>query len=105
MGQDPDIAADTGIKSDEIIDEPGSMRLNTDSVDPKTNEPLTRWWEAHHRLKEMIEIIAYVPFEQIGIEFLNRTDRIVLTKQGRSPREFLNDAYAKIDTVFHRSPP
>jgi hypothetical protein len=33
------------------------------------------------RIKEMIEILAYVPFNQIVIEFLNRKDTIVLTRQ------------------------
>jgi hypothetical protein len=34
-------------------------------------KPNTRWEEAHQHLKEMIEVLAYVPFNQIVIEFLN----------------------------------
>lgn len=63
-----------------IIDDSGSMQCNTDSNDPATNKPMTRWREAHMRLREMVEILAYVPFEQIGIEFLNRKDRLTFKK-------------------------
>ena len=65
---------------------------------------MSRWVEAQERLKEMIEIVAYVPFEQIGIEFLNRKDRISLTRQGRTPQQFLDAAYREIDAVFARDP-
>ena len=137
MLQDDDIANETGLDSDDMIDElgrllakyecpigllnklmclseyqslefiiddSGSMTLQTDSVDPKTKRMMTRWAEAQMRLKEMIEVIAYVPFEQIGIEFLNRTDRITLKRQGRTPQVFLNDANAQIDASFRRGP-
>jgi hypothetical protein len=52
----------------------------------------------------MIEIVAYVPFQQIGIEFLNRKDRIALQRNGRDPKTFLADANAQIDAVFRRPP-
>jgi len=86
-----------------IIDDSGSMTLQTDSNGPD-GRPQTRWREAHTRLKEMIEVLAYVPFNQVGIEFLNRPDRISLTRQGRDPRSFLADAYRQIDAVFSRGP-
>lgn len=87
-----------------IMDDSGSMTLNTDSNDPNTGRPMTRWQEAHKRLKEMIEIIAYVPFHQIGIEFLNRKQRITLTRNGRTPDVFMADAYNEIDAVFQWGP-
>ena len=87
-----------------IVDDSGSMRLNTDTVDPKTRKPISRWIEAQRRLKEMIEVIAYVPFEQIGIEFLNRKDRISLKREGRTPEQFLVSANQQIDSVFSRKP-
>ena len=87
-----------------IMDDSGSMQLRTDSNDPVTKVPLTRWQEAHQRLKEMIEVVAYVPFQQVGIEFLNRKDRITLRRQGRTPEEVLADATAQIDAVFARGP-
>lgn len=87
-----------------IVDDSGSMTINTDSVDPVTKQPLTRWAEAQKRLKEMVEIVAYVPFDQIGIEFLNRKDRLTLKREGRTPTAFIQDAYAKIDRVFSKGP-
>jgi hypothetical protein len=52
----------------------------------------------------MVEILAYVPFSQIGIEFLNRKDRITLTRKGQAPKAFLQGAYQKIDAVFAKGP-
>jgi hypothetical protein len=66
------------------------MMCQSDAIDPITKQPYTRWSEAHHRLKEMVEILAYVPFQQIGIEFLNRKDRISLTRNGMNPTTFLS---------------
>merc|ERR1712176_1362759 len=80
-----------------IIDDSGSMQMSSDTVNPLTRRNNTRWEEAHQRLKEMIEILAYVPFNQIGIEFLNRKDRVTLKRNGRSPRDFLADSYRLID--------
>jgi hypothetical protein len=87
-----------------IIDDSGSMQCLSDTVDPVTRQPNTRWQEAHNRLKEMIEILAYVPFQQIGIEFLNRKDRITLARKGRAPKTFLTEAYRQVDAVFARPP-
>jgi hypothetical protein len=66
-----------------------SMMCHSDTVDPVTKLPQSRWSEAKLRLKEMIEILAHVPFQQIGIEFLNRKDRIGLTRNGMTPTTFL----------------
>ncbi len=137
MLQDEDIAKETGMQADELIDElgkllakyeipigltnklmslsefqslefiiddSGSMSLQTDSFDPRTKRPLTRWQEAQLRLKEMIEVLAYIPFEQVGIEFLNRKDRITLKRESRTPQVFLQDAYQQIDAIFGRGP-
>jgi hypothetical protein len=87
-----------------IIDDSGSMMCQSDTIDPVTRKANTRWGEAHQRLKEMIEILAYVPFQQVGIEFLNRKDRISLKRNGMTPTVFLADAYKKIDACFARLP-
>jgi hypothetical protein len=87
-----------------IIDDSGSMTLVSDTVNPATGRPNTRWQEAQERLKEMIEVLAYVPFNQIDIIFLNRHDQVTLTRNGRDPRTFLADAYRQIDQVFARGP-
>ena len=87
-----------------IIDDSGSMQCATDAKDPVTHMPMNRWREAQLRLKELIEILAYVPFNQIVIEFLNRRDQITLSRQGRDPTVFVRDAHGKIDAVFARGP-
>lgn len=86
-----------------IIDDSGSMTLESDTKGPDGRFQ-TRWLDAKTRLKEMVEIVAYVPFTQISIGFLNRTDRLTLTRNGREPRTFLADAYRQIDQVFGRGP-
>lgn len=87
-----------------MIDDSGSMNLETDSIDKRTNRYYTRWQEANVRLKEMIEILAYVPFTQVEIVFLNRPDRVVLVRNGKNPQTFLQEANAKIDQLFQRGP-
>jgi len=87
-----------------IVDDSGSMQMTSDTINPVTRQPNTRWQEAHQRLKEMIEILAYVPFQQIGIEFLNRKDRVSLQRNGMAPRQFLAAANNQIDAVFNLSP-
>lgn len=87
-----------------IIDDSGSMQMNSDTINPTTRRANTRWEEAHQRLKEMVEILAYVPFNQIGIEFLNRKDRVTLKRNGQSPQDFLQGAVQQIDAQFARGP-
>merc|ERR1719281_433245 len=87
-----------------IIDDSGSMQMQSDTINPITRKPNTRWQEAHQRLKEMLEILAYVPFNQIGIEFLNRKDRITLKRNGMSPENFLQAASQQVDAQFSRGP-
>jgi len=87
-----------------IIDDSGSMGCHSDTFDPLTGKVQTRWQEARKRLKEMIEILAYLPISSIGIEFLNRSNRIVLTSKRINPNVFLSDAYSQIDAVFAQPP-
>jgi len=82
-----------------LIDDSGSMSLETDCLNAN-GKIQTRWREAQMRLKEMVEIIAYVPFQKIDICFLNRRDRKTLTRNGRDPKSFLVDAYRQIDQLF-----
>lgn len=87
-----------------IVDDSGSMNLTSDTINPYTHQMNTRWEEAHQRLKEMFEILAHVPFKQVGIEFLNRPDRIQLSRQGMTPQQFMHGAYQQIDRAFARPP-
>lgn len=88
-----------------IVDDSGSMQCTSDTLHPITKQPQTRWQEAQHRLKEMMEILAYVPFNQIQVEFLNRPTKVVLTRQGRDPVTFLAEANRQIDQAFSASGP
>lgn len=87
-----------------IIDDSGSMNMESDTINKATGRPNTRWEEAQARLKEMVEILAYVPFEKADIGFLNRKSRVVLERNGRDPHTFLSDAILQIDTVFSARP-
>jgi len=86
-----------------MIDDSGSMTLNSDTLD-KFKRPQTRWQEAQSRLKEMIEILAHVPFNQIVICFLNRPERLNMSRNERSPQQLIQDAYKQIDLVFATDP-
>jgi hypothetical protein len=87
-----------------IIDDLGSMQCATDSIDPLTCQPMSCWKEASLCLKDMIEILAYLPFNSIFVEFLNCRDQIVLTRQGRVSADFIQDTYSKINAVFAWGP-
>jgi len=86
-----------------MIDDSGSMTLNSDTLD-KFKRPQTRWQEAQSRLKEMIEILAHVPFNQIVICFLNRKERLTISRNQRSPPQLMQDAYQQVDLVFGKGP-
>jgi hypothetical protein len=87
-----------------MVDDSGSMSMVSDTVNPTTRMQQTRWCEAQNRLKEMIEILAYVPFQEIQVCFLNRRDRLSMKRNGRPPHVFLADAYRQIDGVFSKGP-
>jgi len=126
--QEPDISIEAGMSPDTMVDELGDilikyevpiglmnklMGLNEfhvleflidDSGSMNIGRPISRWQEAQSRLKEMIEVLAYVPFNQVEIIFLNRSDRVSLQRQGRHPKSFMDDAYRQIDAAFVRPP-
>jgi len=52
----------------------------------------------------MIEILAYVPFNQISIVFLNRPATVTLSRNARDPKSFLAAANDQIDGLFATSP-
>jgi hypothetical protein len=87
-----------------MIDDSGSMTLNSDTVDPMTRRPQTRWQEAKTRLIDLLEILAHVPFNQIVVVFLNRSDVISLQRGGRDPKSFYDDAVRQVEGVFARLP-
>lgn len=86
-----------------IVDDSGSMSLTTDALDANGRSQ-TRWQEAEGRLVEMLEILAYVPFNTIAVIFLNRPDVIVLQRNGRAPEAFLSAATVDVRKVFKIGP-
>jgi hypothetical protein len=86
-----------------IIDDSGSMGSISDTKD-SFGRLQSRWEEAHNRLKEMIEILAYVPTPRIVICFLNRHDVITLRHQGEDPKLFIENSYRLIDSAFRNNP-
>lgn len=86
-----------------IIDDSGSMSLTTDALD-KNKRLQTRWQEAQGRLKEMMEILAHVPFQKVEIVFLNRPNKIVITRDHRDPKTLMQEMYRQIDSVFAQGP-
>eukprot|EP00957_Ditylum_brightwellii_P046698 3543846-Ditylum_brightwellii.AAC.1 len=115
--QEPDISFEAGMSPDTMVDALGDLLnkyevpiglmnklicfsefqvlefLIDDSGSMNVGQPISRWQEAQSRLKEMIEVLAYVPFNQIEIIFLNRSDRVSLQRQGRDPKSLMADAY------------
>jgi len=83
-----------------IVDDSGSMTLKTDAV----GKSMSRWDEARARLKEMIEILAHVPFNAIAVVFLNRRTHVLLRREGRDPQTFFRDACMKVDQLFAKGP-
>jgi hypothetical protein len=87
-----------------MVDDSGSMSQLSDTVDARTRAAQTRWQEAHSRLKAMIEILAHVPFTSIHIIFLNRSDHVMIVRNGRDPQTLLREVYPQIDHAFARPP-
>ena len=86
-----------------IVDDSGSMGTLSDTKD-SCGIPQTRWDEARNRLKEMLEILAYVPTPKIVINFLNRRDTVVLEHKGETPERFIETANNQIDSAFRNHP-
>ena len=86
-----------------IVDDSGSMSMQSDTKD-QHGRYQTRWEEVRMRLKEMVEILAYVPSPPLHIHFLNRRDPIKVQRSGETPEIFMNNVYGQIDRAFMRGP-
>jgi hypothetical protein len=84
-----------------LVDDSGSM--NTDLKKP-VGSARTRWEEAKQRLETLIEILAYVPIPLIEIRFLNRPDKILLTRRKEVPELWIAQAKEQINRAFSNSP-
>lgn len=146
MMQEPEIAMEVGLASDElveelgevfakhevpmglmnklymlsefdklefIIDDSGSMNSPTGAVDRNGRELLndvgakqTRWDEAKGRLKELVEILAYVPKNDVSVVFFNRRNTVNLSRQGsETPEQYISRANLDIDRAFNAEKP
>lgn len=96
-----------------IVDDSGSMRSETDSMmneatahilrngqrsDP--NQPMTRWQEAENRLHVMMDVLAFVPTQDILITFLNAPNIIHLNRAGMTPEAFKAQAHSELIQAF-----
>lgn len=99
-----------------IIDDSGSMAQSTDSPLSQatkyilerrrgnTSGQMTRWEEAEDRVHIMIDMLAFIPTNNISICFLNRNDKITLDHRGKDPQQFADDAHKQIVNAFNRGP-
>lgn len=86
-----------------IIDDSESMTLLSDSVDPHSRDRQrlqTRWQEAQNRLLILMEILSHLPIQTIDVLFLNRSDRITITRNGRDPTSLFHHIRDRIHAVF-----
>lgn len=88
-----------------ILDDSGSMESPTDMLGPN-GEKLSRWQEQQHRMKEFLEILAYVPTKPIRICFLNRCQVLAFDRVQKpmSPEEFIQHTFTEIDEIFKQPP-
>lgn len=105
-----------------IVDDSGSMSMNSDAplaqasdfmrqkCDPQGkrvnsfNNKMTRWEEAEDRIHVMIDMLAFIPTDNITITFLNRNNRIVLDHKGKSTQQFAQDAHYQVSNAFAKEP-
>jgi hypothetical protein len=96
-----------------IIDDSGSMRSPTDTMmsdavpsllrnglTANPQQPMTRWQEAENRLHIMMDVLAYIPTQDITIFFLNAPNIIQLTRAGNTPEAFKSQAHSQIIQAF-----
>eukprot|EP01063_Lacrimia_lanifica_P032444 TRINITY_DN5549_c0_g2_i4.p1 TRINITY_DN5549_c0_g2~~TRINITY_DN5549_c0_g2_i4.p1 ORF type:complete len:506 (+),score=139.51 TRINITY_DN5549_c0_g2_i4:92-1609(+) len=106
-----------------IVDDSGSMNNVTDSntdelgdymrqrvggaaraTAPPQGRQLTRWQEAQDRVHTILDLLTYVPTGDIEVGFLNRQDRVHLTRRGNTPEQFAADAHSQVAAAFRQPP-
>ena len=89
-----------------IIDDSGSMALQTDMLDPVSNGPMTRWDEVKARFKMMLEVLCFLNVPPIHVHFLNSSSVLEIQKQAaEAPSAFLGRANAVIDGYWSQHKP
>jgi hypothetical protein len=87
-----------------MIDDSGSM--NSPSDFQGAGREITRWEECQIRMKQMLEILVYIPTPPILITFLNRdkTIQIPRNRNGETPAQLLRRISLEIDSAFRIYP-
>lgn len=87
-----------------VVDNSGSMGCLSDMKFPG-GQLMTRWQEVLHRLTQMFEVLAYVPFPPFHIRFLNGSAHVVLQKNpGETPAAFTQRAATTLTSAFSSGP-
>jgi len=64
------------------------------------NSHLTRWEAQQDRMHRLVDILAYIPFKEIKISFLNHRSVFCLDHNGRTPSAFADYAHQEIVKIF-----
>ncbi|OGT45521.1 MAG: hypothetical protein A3E83_05605 [Gammaproteobacteria bacterium RIFCSPHIGHO2_12_FULL_41_20] len=105
---------------DFIIDDSGSMRGEsdvqlsqaTDHVRSKALQDrarrvdmkMTRWEEVEDRLHVLMDILAYLPVNNIRIHFLNRGAELSFSHAQKTPEQFSAEVHDRISREFSQPP-
>lgn len=101
-----------------VVDDSGSMNEPSDVVLSDATQfikdryrtqtgdgrHITRWQEAEDRIHILLDMLSYIPTNEIKIRFLNKTDLVTLDRKSESPEEFQKRAHAKVREVFNKTP-
>ena len=88
-----------------VVDDSGSMNNQTDTRNPQTGMPITRWEETRSRLLQLMELLSFIPTQTIIISFLNRNIQLELIHQnGQHPDTFFRSSCDKINNAFAQRP-
>jgi len=85
-----------------LQDDSGSMTHRDATLADGTT--CSRWDEAKERLIDMMKIMAFIPVKHIRIQFLNRSEKVVLTHAGKTPTNFADEAERAINDAFMNGP-
>jgi hypothetical protein len=85
-----------------LIDDSWSMMAPSDFQG--AGRQVSRWEEAQIRLKQLFEILVYIPTPPIRIYFLNRAQTILIDRNNESPTQLLRRVYSQIDSEFAVTP-
>lgn len=95
-----------------IVDDSGSMGFMSNILKDSATEHvrahvrgnyLTRWNEVEDRIHILLDMLAYIPFNELKIRFLNSSKTLTLTNT-TTPQDFLAMAHGEVSRLFNFSP-